>query len=177
MIIGRIATLLPFDQAHISLARNWVNQPDVRAGTGTEGPVSDYEHRKWYEKLMDDQTRRTFVIGDGVEADPTPVGLIGLSNLNLRCRTSEYWIYVGDTGRRRRGLAEEATMLILHHAFNTLNLHRVYLYVLENNLPAVTLYRKIGFTQEGIAREHSLWAGRYIDMIQFAMLEDEYREL
>jgi len=177
MIVGKVATLLPFDEAHIPLVRKWVNQPDLRAGTGTEGPVSDYEHRRWYEKLMEDPTRRTFVIGDGAGADATPVGLIGLSNLNLRCRTGEYWIYIGESGTRGRGLAKDATLAILNHAFNTLALHRVYLHVLENNLPAVSLYRKLGFTQEGIAREHFFWEGRYVDTIQFAMLEDEYREL
>jgi UDP-4-amino-4,6-dideoxy-N-acetyl-beta-L-altrosamine N-acetyltransferase len=175
MILGRKVALLPFDEAHVPLVRRWVNQPDVRAGTGTEGPVSDYEHRRWYERVMEDPTRRTFVIGDAGSPDAMPVGLIGLSNLNLRSRTGEYWIYVGEAGSRRRGLAMEATILILDYGFNTLGLHRIYLHVMENNLPAANLYRKLGFVQEGVARQHMFWQGRYLDMIQFAMLEDEFR--
>lgn len=169
--------MLPFDEVHVPLVRKWVNQPDVRAGTGTEGPVSDCEHRRWYERVMEDPTRRTFIIGDGVGADATPVGLVGLSKLDLRCNTGEYWIYIGESGNRRRGLASEATLLILDYGFNTLALHRVYLYVMENNVPAVSLYRKLGFVQEGVARQQMFWQGKYLDMIQFAMLEDEFQQL
>ncbi len=177
MLIGTTATLLPFDEKYLAPVLKWVNQPDVRAGTGTEGPVSDYEHSRWYQRLMEDPHRRTYVIGDGVGESPTPVGLIGLNSLNLRCNSAEYWIYIGEANSRRRGLAREATRLILDYAFNTLALHRIYLYVMENNLPALSLYRNLGFTQEGVAREHVFWQGRYLDMFQFAMLESEYRQL
>src|SRR5208283_2210142 len=102
MILGKRAALLPFDEEHLPLTRRWVNQPDVRSGTGTEGPVSDYEHRRWYERLMEDPARRTFVISDGVGAGAMPVGLIGLSNLNLRYGRAEYWIYIGETESRRK---------------------------------------------------------------------------
>lgn len=178
MIIGKTTTLLPFDEKHLALVLRWVNQPDVRAGTGTGGPVSDYEHSRWYRRLIEDPMRRTFIIGDGAGEDATPVGLIGLNNLNLRSsNAAEYWIYIGDAPSRRRGLASEATLLILDFGFNTLALHRIYLYVMENNLAALRLYRKLGLTQEGIAREQVFFQGRYLDLIQFAILEGEFRDL
>jgi UDP-4-amino-4,6-dideoxy-N-acetyl-beta-L-altrosamine N-acetyltransferase len=177
MIIGKTTVLLPFDEKHLAQVRKWVNQPDVRAGTGTEGPVSDYDHSRWYQRLMDDPTRRTYIIGDGVNEGASPVGLVGLRDMNLRSKTAEYWIYIGEADNRRRGLASEATFLILDFGFNTLGLHRIYLHVMENNLPALSMYRKFGFIQEGVAREHFFWQGQYLDMIQFAMLEHEFREL
>ena len=177
MIFGKSVTLLPFDEVHLPLVRKWVNQPEVRAGTGTEGPVSEYEHCRWYRNLMDDPAQRAFIIGDGAGEAAKPVGLIGLNDLKPRRDTGEYWIYIGEPAARRRGLATEATCLILDFGFNTLALHRIYLYVIENNLAALNLYRKLGFIQEGIAREQFFWRGRYLDMIQFAMLEDEFREI
>src|SRR5208283_5016290 len=103
-------------------------------------------------------------------AGAMPVGLIGLSNLNLRYGRAEYWIYIGETESRRKGLASDATVLILDYGFNTLALHRVYLVVMENNLPALAMYRKLGFVQEGVARQHMFWQGGYLDMIELAML-------
>jgi RimJ/RimL family protein N-acetyltransferase len=41
----------------------------------------------------------------------------------------------------------------------------------------VSLYRKLGFVQEGVARQQMFWQGKYLDMIQFAMLEDEFQQL
>jgi UDP-4-amino-4,6-dideoxy-N-acetyl-beta-L-altrosamine N-acetyltransferase len=177
MIIGKTTVLLPFDEKYVAIVRTWINHPTVRAGTGTEGPVSDYSHSNWYRRLMDDPTRRCYIIGDGIDEHATPVGLIGLSELNLRSRNAEYWVYIGEDTDRRRGLASEATFLIMDFAFNTLGIHRVYLNVIENNLPALSMYRKFGFFQEGTAREHFYWQGKYLDMIKFSMLDYEFREM
>jgi len=176
MIPGRVATLLPFDEKWTDLVRRWVNQPEVRCGTGTEGPVSDVEHRKWHEALLLDRSQRVYVIGRGAGADATPVGLIGLKHLNWRSRSAELWIYIGETGARRGGLAEDATRLLLDFGFNTLNLHRISLVVRQTNSAAVALYKKAGFVHEGTAREQMFFEGAYVDVLCFAMLEHEFRE-
>lgn len=177
MLIGKRTVLLPFDEKYCDTVRKWVNQPDVRAGTGTKGPVSDTEHSRWYLKLMADSARCAFVIGCHVDQNATPVGLIGLNNINMQSRSAEYWIYIGDTSNRRHGFASDATFLLLEFAFDSLGLHRVYLQVMEDNLPAMNLYRKLGFYQEGVAREHIFIRGGFMNMVQFSMLEKEFRAL
>jgi len=176
MIIGEKTTLLPFDEKWAELVRSWINQPGVRSGTGSEGPVSDFEHRRWYENLMVDRRQRTFVIGHGQGADAAPVGLVGLRHLNERSRSAEYWIYVGVADVRRKGLAGEATRLILDFGFNTLNLHTIYLAVLESNDAAVALYRKLGFVHEGTSRDRTYCEGRYVNLVNYSMTEREFRD-
>lgn len=175
MIIGQKATLLPFDEKHLGLVQKWVNQPDVRSGTGSEGPVSDFEHRKWYEHLMSDRTQRVFLLGNGQGEGAVPVGLIGLKHMNQRSRVAEYWIYIGEPEARRKGLAEEATHLILSFGFNTLNLHRIFLAVMQTNVAALALYRKFGLVHEGTARDHMFCDGRFVDLLYFSMTEAEFR--
>jgi RimJ/RimL family protein N-acetyltransferase len=177
MIIGSRTILLPFDEKYRETVRNWINQPDVRAGTGTKGPVSDSEHSRWYDELIADPSKCAFVIGSGADKDATPVGLTGLSNINLHSRSAEYWIYIGDGPSRRKGFASDATFLILKFAFDALALHRIYLQVIQSNLPALNLYRKFGFIEEGVARDHLFVGGSFVNMIQFSMLESEFRAL
>jgi diamine N-acetyltransferase len=177
MIIGQQVTLLPFDEIYLPLVHGWVNQPDVRRGTGTEGPVSSFEHRRWYEALMADCTNRVFVIAEGRGPTATPVGLLGLKNINTRSRHAEFWIYIGEAGARRKGLAREATVLILDHGFGMLALHRIFLWVIGSNAAAVNLYGKLGFVQDGIGREHLFLEGRFQDMLYFSVLEVEFRAL
>ena len=64
MIVSQRVDLLPFDEKFLDCTRKWINDPEVRRGTGSEGPVSDYEHRKWYERLMSDRAQRVFVIAE-----------------------------------------------------------------------------------------------------------------
>jgi RimJ/RimL family protein N-acetyltransferase len=175
MIIGNKTTLMPFDEKWTALVRKWVNQPDVRRGTGSEGPVSDVEHRNWYDHLICDRTQRVFLVGQGQGEDAQPVGLVGLKHIQQRSRSAEYWIYVGEPESRRKGLAEDATRLILDFAFNTLNIHIVYLSVVRTNTAAMGLYRKLGFVEEGIARDRVFSEGRFIDLVNFSMNEDEFR--
>ena len=65
MFNGKLGALLPFDEAALPLVRAWINDEEVRQGTGTEGPVSDREHRRWYESVMDDPSQRIFLIAEG----------------------------------------------------------------------------------------------------------------
>ena len=175
MIVGKTVTLLPFDRKHVDLARSWVNQADVRSGTGMEGPVSELEHQNWYEQLMADRSHRLFIIAQGQGEAAAPIGVVGLKNIKHRSRSAEFWIYIGNSEARRQGLASEASQLMLEFAFNMLNLHTVYLAVLATNDGALALYRKLGFVHEGTGRERAFSDGRFVDLLSFSMTEDEFR--
>jgi diamine N-acetyltransferase len=167
--------LLPFDEEWLELVQKWINQPEVRLGTGSEGPVSDYEHHRWYKRLMRDRSQRVFLIGQEQGEQPAPVGLVGLKGLENRSRSAEYWIYIGNLAVRRMGFAEQATRMILDYGFNVLNLHRVFLKVHATNTAAVALYHKLGFVSEGVLRDGSFNDGKFVDVLCYSVLEDEFR--
>jgi lipopolysaccharide/colanic/teichoic acid biosynthesis glycosyltransferase/ribosomal protein S18 acetylase RimI-like enzyme len=175
MFNGKLGALLPFDEAALPLVRAWINDEEVRRGTGTEGPVSDWEHRRWYESVMDDPAQRIFLIAQG--HGRKPVGALGLRGINWRSRHAEYWIYLGDHSARGKGLAAEASRLLLRFAFNTLGLHRVFLQVNVTNQSAISLYRRLGFVEEGILRAAVFADGRFVDRLLLSMLSHEFGHL
>jgi len=74
-----------------------------------------------------------------------------------------------------RGYGGEATALMVDHAFSSLNLHRVALSVFSFNERAVRAYLRVGFVDEGRARE-AIWRdGRWWDEIHMSVLEPEWR--
>jgi RimJ/RimL family protein N-acetyltransferase len=103
------------------------------------------------------------------------VGLASLTHIDPVHRSAEYHIMIGPVRARGRGAGTAATREMLRHAFEDLNLHRVYLSVLEDNREAVALYEKMGFTHEGRSRQAVYKDGRYRDMLQMAILAGEYR--
>jgi RimJ/RimL family protein N-acetyltransferase len=177
MIKGTIATLLPFDASLLSISLTWINDEAVRCGTGTEGPVSDFEHGRWYEASMADRSQRIFVIGMGAGAQVKPVGLIGVRGINWRARSAEFWIYIGDGSARGKGIADEASRLLLRFGFLTLGLNRIFLHVDTSNEPAIRLYKRLGFTQEGVCRQAAFADGKFVDRILFAILFDEFKDV
>lgn len=177
MFNGKLGALLPFDEGALPLVQAWMNDEEVRWGTGTEGPVSDFEHQRWYRSLMEDRSQRAFLIGHRCASEMKPVGAIGLRGINWRSRSAEYWIYLGDRTVRGKGVADEASRLLLRFAFSTLGLHRVFLQVNVTNQPAVRLYRRLGFVEEGTLRGAVFAEGRFVDRLLFSMLEEEAREI
>jgi RimJ/RimL family protein N-acetyltransferase len=173
---GKLSALLPFDEAALPLVRAWINDEEVRQGTGTEGPVSDIEHRRWYQSVIEDRSQRIFLIAQGCDNDAKPVGALGLRGINWRSRHAEYWIYIGDRSARGKGLADEASKLLLRFAFGTLGLHRVFLQVNVTNQSAIHLYRRLGFVEEGVLRAAVFVEGRFVDRLLLSMLADEFKQ-
>ena len=81
------------------------------------------------------------------------LGTISLKNISSTDNNAEYAIVL----RRKfwgKGYARKATTAILDYAFHSLNLHKVYLNVLEENVRANNFYKKFGFTFEGSFKDH-----------------------
>jgi RimJ/RimL family protein N-acetyltransferase len=163
---GKTRGASAFDEAALPLVRAWINDEEVRRGTGTEGPVSDWEHRRWYASVMEDPAQRIFLIAQRNGNEANAVGALGLRGINWRSRHAEYWIYIGDHLARGKGLAEEA--------FGTLGLHRVFLQVNVTNQSAISLYRRLGFVEEGILRAAVFADGRFVDRLLLSMLAHEF---
>jgi RimJ/RimL family protein N-acetyltransferase len=59
------------------------------------------------------------------------------------------------------------------YAFHSLKLHKVYLKATSTNQPAIGMYRKLGFVEEGCLREHEYNRGEYVDEILLGILARE----
>ena len=53
-------------------------------------------------------------------------------------------------------------------------MHKVYLYVDVDNAAAIHIYKKVGFKEEGILREHFFAEGQYHDSMMMGILATEF---
>jgi diamine N-acetyltransferase len=102
------------------------------------------------------------------------LGTVSLKNVDVKNKTAEYAI-VTRKKAHRKGVAAQATKLVLQKAFEEYGLHRVYLNVLENNQVAIKLYEKSGFSYEGEFKQHILKDGKYMNLQWYGMLEETFR--
>ena len=72
------------------------------------------------------------------------------------------------------GASHYGTQAVLKIAFEELELNRVYLNVLEENVRANRFYEKAGFRYEGTFREHLLVNGKYRDLKWYALTKTDY---
>jgi len=149
--------LRPTDRAAI---RRWMADMRVIAFTVVVpapeyGPVEPYDAAsadRYLELLLRDPDRRSYaILRDGVH-----VGNVGLKHIDLQRGTSECFIEVGEMSARRHGVALAAMAQLLDVAFDVLRLQTVRLGVFEFNAPAIALYKKLGFVDDGRLGDH--WA-------------------
>jgi diamine N-acetyltransferase len=78
---------------------------------------------------------------------------------------------------RGRGYGSFMLAWTLHHVFEELHAHRLYLEVVAHNAVARRLYERHGFVAEGTMRDGFPAAnGAYFDLCAYGLLEDEYGE-
>jgi len=84
------------------------------------------------------------------------------------------WTWVAPPWQRT-AINTEAKYLMLTHAFEKLGCVRVELKTDVLNTPSRKAMLRIGATEEGVLRKHSLvWDGRYRDSIYYSILDEEW---
>jgi RimJ/RimL family protein N-acetyltransferase len=103
------------------------------------------------------------------------IGNITLSAITPVHRSAEFSLLIGDASSQGKGLAKEASLLLLRHGFETMNLNRIWCGTMESNIPMQRLALSLGMTQEGIKRQEVYKNGRYNDTIQYSILKEEFK--
>ena len=65
---------------------------------------------------------------------------------------------------RGKGKFKRISNLFYRYLFNEINLHKVYTYILKDNIISLESHKKIGFKVEGEVREHIYQTGVYKDV-------------
>lgn len=107
----------------------------------------------------------------------TPFGAVSLHHIDAEGGQAEVGKMIGDPRFRGRGLAGVATVLLLRHAFEALELNRVYLRTLGGNLKNIRLNERIGFRFEGVLRSAFVRDGKARDVVLMGLLRHEFEEL
>ncbi|KPZ52379.1 Spermidine N(1)-acetyltransferase [Pseudoalteromonas sp. P1-13-1a] len=125
--------------------------------------------KKWFENYQQNRMSNVRLAVCCKETSQL-LGAVYLLNIDWLNRNAEFAIWLGDESSRGQGIGSHATSLALEHAFLDLNLHKIYLTVLETNKPAIGLYKKIGFKEEGILVDAVYKNGKYLNMISMAII-------
>ena len=122
-----------------------------------------------YDKHIHDQSERRFV----VEHEGNRVGLVELVEINHIHRRAEFQIIIAPE-HQGQGYASEATLLAIEYAFFVLNLYKLFLVVDCDNQPALAVYRKLGFQDEGLLRHEFFVNGEYRDAVRMAIFQPDF---
>ncbi|MFZ5792241.1 MAG: GNAT family N-acetyltransferase [Pseudomonadota bacterium] len=110
------------------------------------------------------------------QADDALVGGVTLGQVRRGvAQTASLGYWIGEP-YARRGYMTEALACLIGYAFGELGLHRIEAACLPHNEASRGLLAKLGFKEEGRAREYLRIDGRWQDHVLFALLaSDDWR--
>ncbi len=140
---GKTCTLrlLTPDDGLISF--KWRNDPEIWRFTGSrpDREITPEMECSWLEKILKNVDEARFAIV--CKHTDQYIGNIQLTNIDSD--KAEYHIFIGDSSYWGKGIAFDASCLILNYAFINLKLKSVYLVVNPLHISAIKLYEKLGF--------------------------------
>ena len=137
------------------------------------------ELKKWIETAVHDLnhgTRLPFTILD--KSSYLIIGSTSIGNVSMRDKRAEIgwtWICKSHQGK---GVNDEIKYLMIKHILETANFSRVEFKTDELNLQGRKALLRIGATEEGILRSHTMMThGRRRDTVYYSILKSEWDDI
>lgn len=171
IIEGQKVCLRPITMSDTVSIVTWRNNDNVRKHFIFQEPFTAEMHEKWMTSKVQTGEVVQYIIEDKITHQP--VGSVYLRDIDLRHKSAEYGIFIGEDSARGKGFGSETASLFSQFGLNTLGLHRIFLRVFSENKGAIKSYEKAGFIIEGVAREMVYLNERYHDIVFMALLGDK----
>jgi ribosomal-protein-serine acetyltransferase len=158
------AALFALVQQNHDRLRQWV--PWLHH-TATEEDTRAYIRRR-LQRLADNNGWAGGLWYRGALAGEIGCDYIDWSN---RCTEIGYWVGAAFEGK---GLVTRACRAVVDHAFTGLGLHRVQIRCASGNTRSRAIPERLGFKQEGVLRGIERLHDRYVDLVIYGMLAEEW---
>ena len=172
MLKSKRIILESLKESDLHILFKWMNDRDLRLFNSNYYPVSEEQHKNWFENLQN--KKDTFFFTIRLLETNELIGTCQLHSLNWIYRSAELQIRIGEKQYQNKGFGSEVLKLLLNFAFNDVNLKRISLHVFSTNSRAIHFYEKNGFKKEGILRKAAYIDGSYIDTIIMSILDEDH---
>lgn len=136
-------------EADLPATLAWRNQEHIRRWFVHSDVITPEQHYRWFAAYLDRDDDFVFVIEEEA-ALRRPVGQVSLYRIDWARRRAEYGrLMIGEADARGRGLALEATRVLVDSAAAVLGLRELELEVFADNARAIAIYTACGFRPEG----------------------------
>jgi RimJ/RimL family protein N-acetyltransferase len=170
---GEHVALRAIERRDLEQLRAWRNRPQLQRHFRQSRELTAQDQVAWFENVVErDPSTRMFAIEERERG--RLLGACGLCFVNWASGTAELSIYIGvDDLYVDDRFAPEAAGLLVDHAFDDLDLHRLWVEIYAFDTRKQRLFEDLGFVLEGRFREHCLHEGERHDSLFYGLLRPE----
>ena len=174
-IEGETIDLVAGNSKWANLTCRWMNDPQVRRYSRNMWPLTLEEVKKWFEPTPDRQMKEFIVFTVYHKEAKQPIGSIGFNHINWVSRNANVFLTIGEPEYWGKGIAGEASRLVINYGFTELNLHKIFAGVFTPNKRSLRAAEKLGFEKEGVLKEEMYVDGQYHDVHRFALFKRDWK--
>lgn len=175
MLIGEKIILRPLKIEDLEKTHEWRNNLElIKLTQGIRFPKTMEMDRDWFNQALNDKSNRNIYFGIDEISSGDFVGIIQLNNIDYISGTANWGFMIGEATNQSKGRGTEFSKLILNYAFNHLNLRKITSYIVDNNVISIRLFRKFGFSEEGVLRKHYFVDGEYKDVLIMSLFRIDF---
>lgn len=127
-------------------------------------PVNSSNVEQWIDNLYKYGEKKRIVFGIYKKENLELIGYVSLNDIDYLSRTGNFGIILRKNFRGK-GYSKETMDLFFNYLRKYIRIRKISLQVLAINMNAIELYRKYGFKQEGILKEHVYFNEKYEDIL------------
>lgn len=141
-------------------------------------PLSISQVRKHLDEMEKsiDEEKNWFHFRIRSLSDDRLIGIAEIKRISWTNGSGYIRLGFGAEEDRHKGYGREVLEMLLRYTFDELNLFRLTALIPEYNLTAVTLFKKMGFTEEVHRREALERDTKRWDLLHYGLLANEWKE-
>jgi ribosomal-protein-alanine N-acetyltransferase len=157
-------------------SREWLEAWEPLAEPGSADPATDSDAFRARCGAWDRQRQFDAAYGFGLflAEDERFAGEVSLGSVQRGPFQSAYIGYWIDEAEAGRGYVPEGVALLLRHAFDDLQLHRLEAAIVPRNAASRRVAEKLGLREEGVAHRFLQIRGVYEDHVRYAMTAEDW---
>jgi len=166
------------EEDHV-LLNKWRNDEDIQHLVGRYFRYVSLEmEREWVKKVMLDNTVNIYLAICLNDESEQIIGYTSLNDINYHDRTAiTGGLVIGEKSQRDANIIIDFYLMLYDYAFNQLNMNRLYGYCLESHKSTIRMACMMGHVVEGVSRQAIFKNGDYQDLINLAILKEDYQKL
>ncbi|QQE13496.1 GNAT family N-acetyltransferase [Planctomycetota bacterium] len=165
-----------FSEADAPKVFEMLSDEEIARNAGAPWPY-EMKHATGWISMHDDLFKKGETLPYAIEVKDTEelIGCVSLNNMYTPNGPGDLGFWLG-RNYWGNGYATEAAKCMIEIGFQTLGLNKVYTFCLSGNVGSEHVLKKCGLIREGVLRQQMPRGGKFIDMIYYGILREEWSQ-
>jgi len=170
---NKLITIRSIEEKDLNVIQSWNFDEETSKYFSPRLPISSNEQKKWFEGQVNSPSKKKLIIEDNQTKEL--IGMIGIMNIDHVNKNCEVGITIGNHTYLGKGIASSSLKLVVDFLFYQMNMHMIYLTVLENNKNAVKFFEKFGFRKQGLLHDILFIDNKYQSYVWMNLIKENQK--